>query len=236
MVAAAPRSVTSPGRCRGRINYDRDETVVDTPVSDEVKRARQETLNNYSVDILGVKGPRWQGSVTVSNSKYTRPFSDGKLGNTLSVSLINSKDSRTLLGATCSYDNVHDHAFTRGDVTTDWNHSTALNQRELRESFDKVHSTALTATAKKRQGLQQYRSPVERELSFAQEQREAKQRAARERKELVDKYGAEGAEIMLQAASMPKPVRRPQLKATKDDLIAVAQLPFSEDLAAEDTS
>lgn len=70
-----------------------------------------------------------------------------------------------------------------------------------------------------------YQCPIDRESAFATAQRKAKEQAVADRRALADRYGDECGAIMAQILAMKQPERKPKIKATRDDLEAVQQLP-----------
>lgn len=71
-----------------------------------------------------------------------------------------------------------------------------------------------------------YKSPWQREEAFAGSLRQTKQAAAAQTAALLRQYGPEGAAAMQQILAMKKPDRPAiQIKASRDDVMAVQQLP-----------
>lgn len=73
-----------------------------------------------------------------------------------------------------------------------------------------------------------YVSPSRREEEFAAGLRASKEAAAAQAATLKQQYGADGAAAMQQFLAMRHPDRRPlRIKSTREDLVAVLQLPMA---------
>ncbi|WIA35424.1 hypothetical protein OEZ86_003867 [Tetradesmus obliquus] len=217
----------SPGRAHCQLSYPREEKVLEVEVLDKVKAARQEVLEHYKADFLGVRGPNWINSSFVPDSKYTRAASDEHLANQVLPSSFVPADLRsTKLQASCTYDKERYHAFTRGEVTTGWNHSTQLTCQEQRQWQQRLDGKAATATMKRTGELKSYVTPTQRQAALSTSLRSAKEAAVQQQASLVQKYGPEGAAAMATILAMPVPDRPPvAIKASHEDLAAVQELP-----------
>ncbi|KAF8060593.1 hypothetical protein HT031_004770 [Scenedesmus sp. PABB004] len=208
------------GRAGASLNFGRGEQVVTTPV-----RAARLELQDYSSTFMGVRGPQWLGSSFVPDTKYGRAASDERLANQLlAASLVPSDLRATRTAAGAAFDALHrDHAFTRGDATTGWNHSTELTRAERRRAQAALDGAAAAATARRVARVRRYVSPQQREAACAGGRRAAKEAAAAQGAELAARYGPDGAAAMLAMPARSWPPAA--LKATRDDLAAVRCLP-----------
>eukprot|EP00878_Enallax_costatus_P021568 GHUV01022845.1.p1 GENE.GHUV01022845.1~~GHUV01022845.1.p1 ORF type:complete len:235 (+),score=77.46 GHUV01022845.1:1186-1890(+) len=216
----------SPGRAHCQLNYPREEHVVEVNVLDKVKQAKEDVLQHYKADIMGVRGPQWINSSFVPNAKYTQAAADEHLPNQLTASNFQPADLRHTKTCNQQYDKQKDHPFTRGDCTTGWNHSTEVTKIDKRVWLQQLDSKAGAATVQRKQEVKRYVSPQKREEQFAGTLRNTKELAAAQKDDFEQQYGPEGAAAMKQILAMKVPERRPvQIKATKDDLAAVDSLP-----------
>jgi hypothetical protein len=98
---------------------------------------------------------QWTCSTALPDSKYTKLASDSHLPNQALPSTFDASDMRhTKSPPRQRYDTQHYYAFTRGEATTGWNHSTELPRR-LQQSvqLQQQDGKALAATAKHRQHI-----------------------------------------------------------------------------------
>jgi hypothetical protein len=96
---------------------------------------------------------QWTCSTALPDSKYTKTASDTHLANQVLASTFCPTDlRRTKSPPRQRYDAEHYYAFTRGEVTTGWNHSTEVPSRfHQTKQLQQKDSKAMTATAKHRQ-------------------------------------------------------------------------------------
>eukprot|EP00879_Flechtneria_rotunda_P000723 GHRR01000843.1.p1 GENE.GHRR01000843.1~~GHRR01000843.1.p1 ORF type:complete len:236 (+),score=76.96 GHRR01000843.1:1770-2477(+) len=213
----------SPGKARCQLNYPRTEQVVDVNVLEKVKAARQEVLQQC--DVMGVSGPQWRNSSQVTDNKYTTAASDEHLSNRLLARNFIASDVRKTKTRE-TYDKQRCHAFTRGDVTTGWNHSTELIKQQQCKWQQQLDSEAKETTLKRTQRLGKTITLVERQNVLAQSLRATKEAAATQEAAFVKQYGPEGAAAMRLIMTMSVPDRKPiTIKAKKEDLLAVQNLP-----------
>lgn len=98
---------------------------------------------------------QWINSSFIADSKHTQAASDDHLANQLLASSFVPSDLRsTNLRPTCTYDKQRYHAFTRGEVTTGWNHSTEVTVKERKQWQHQLDSKAVSATVKRTGQLQ----------------------------------------------------------------------------------
>lgn len=96
---------------------------------------------------------QWTCSTALPDSKYTKVASDAHLPNQVLASTFCPSDlRRTKSPPRQRYDTEHYHAFTRGEATTGWNHSTVMPSRHQQAvHMQAVDSKALAAAKKHRQ-------------------------------------------------------------------------------------
>ncbi|GBF95344.1 hypothetical protein Rsub_07772 [Raphidocelis subcapitata] len=226
----------------------------------QVEAARQEVILKYHRGTLGVRrGTEWNPSVEVARSKHVPAASSEALANALPPCRLRADDARRAslrpaAAVTGTFDAVHRyHAFTRGDATTGWEHSTLTRPSEQRRWLERLDARVAAAAGRRSQSAPRAArgdgSPprpglVERERTFAEARRAEKERAAETRRKWVRAYGPDGAAAMEAAAAAAArrqgfasgcgdgggggPAvsrRRVLIPLTADDLRAVVALP-----------
>ncbi|GFR46348.1 hypothetical protein Agub_g7920, partial [Astrephomene gubernaculifera] len=239
-VASTPTPAV-PGRA-GKVNYGLHDAVVRLPVLDKVKEAKKATIESKP-DILGVRGPVWNGSVELQPGKHHQNFSGTLLSNTLTPNLLNSKDVRKLTGTTaCRADKeaaLLDRSKSPSQLPGGWNTSTVTpGPREAQRMLAAGTAAAQTAT-RRCSPPPGYVDPYSRQVAFSTAVRAAKADSGADMQELTARYGPEGAQAMAailaaQAAagccsSSPcsrqgRSGSRPAPRATRADLEAVRAL------------
>jgi hypothetical protein len=95
---------------------------------------------------------QWVPDTQLRGPKYSRKFSDLSLDNLLSSTSIIPRDFRHTTCSTYHPKSTY-HAFTRGDVITGWNHSTALTPQEKVAWQQQLDSRAQQRTLRVTQSL-----------------------------------------------------------------------------------
>lgn len=97
-------------------------------------------------------------STSLPDSKYTKTVSDTHLANQALASTFVASDIRhTRSPPRQRYDTQHYHAFTRGEATTGWNHSTQPPSRHQQaRQLQQQDGKALAATAHHRQRIERW--------------------------------------------------------------------------------
>jgi hypothetical protein len=100
---------------------------------------------------------QWTCSTALPDSKYTTTASDAHLANQVLAGTFCPTDLRhTKSPPRPRYDIEHYYAFTRGEATTGWNHSTEVPSRfQQTRQLQQKDVKAMTATAKHRQHVKQ---------------------------------------------------------------------------------
>jgi hypothetical protein len=153
--------------------------------------------------------PQWDASVEVVRGKHVKAAAAERLGNMVSPSSIDASDVRhaslrRAASAGAPFDALHarDAAFTRGDCTTGWEHSTSIGRFQLARSLVQLDSKVEKAGPRRARSLPRARPTlVQRQAAAAGAARATKQRAARQRREWAAAFGPEGAAAMEAAAA-----------------------------------
>jgi hypothetical protein len=162
------------------------------------------------------------------------------LANILPVSSLCSRDARgatvTRAAGAGAFDALHhrDHAFTRGDATTGWEHATSTGPPEQRRWLAVLDGKVSGSRERRAKSVpRDYKTLVARQQEFSDALRGARQARVEERRTWARSFGPEGAAAMERAAAAeaararmgagPRP--RPRVRPSADDLRGVAALP-----------
>lgn len=96
---------------------------------------------------------QWINSSFVPNGKHTQSAADETLANQLLVTSFRPADLRRTKSCNQQYSKQRDHAFTRGDCTTGWNHSTEMSRIEKRVWLQQLDSKAAASTVKRKEQI-----------------------------------------------------------------------------------
>lgn len=106
---------------------------------------------------------QWNTSVEVVRSKHVSAVSSRALHTSLLPSSLNPRDARSASlpranSLTGTFDAVHRyHAFTRGDATTGWEHSTSLSGVERRQWLQRSDEKASRRSERRCKSVPRYR-------------------------------------------------------------------------------
>lgn len=94
---------------------------------------------------------QWIHSSFAPNGKHNQLAADETLANQLLAGSFQPADLRRTKSCNQQYNKQRDHAFTRGDCTTDWNHSTEMTRTDKRSWLQQLDTKAAAATIKRKQ-------------------------------------------------------------------------------------
>jgi hypothetical protein len=124
---------------------------------------------------------QWDSNTVINQSKYTHHFADQKLDGTLKPTDLKAGDLRTITGTFKFDSSLKSAAFTRGDVTTGWDHTQTPNHKSLKQELQRQGEKAAAATKAGSRSISSkgYTSPSRREEKFMEQQRQAKDKVRR---------------------------------------------------------
>jgi len=139
--------------------------------------------------------------------EVVRSAASESLANALPPAILNPRDARSASLhrspiVSAPFDALHhrNHAFTRGDATPGWAHSTATTPMEQWRWLACLDARAQREEPRRRRRAESlprdHQTLVEREAAFARRVREEKERRVEVRRGWVRSYGAEGAAAM----------------------------------------
>ncbi|KAI8475987.1 MAG: hypothetical protein J3K34DRAFT_477150 [Monoraphidium minutum] len=207
-----------------------------------VKAARAEVIHKYHRDTLGLRHPQpdWNASAEVARSKHTPAAAAEALHNALPAAALRAADARAAslprAARAGAFDARHhrDHAFTRGDATTGWAHSTETGAAERGRWLAALDARVSGGAARRCRSVPRGRPTlVARAAAAAGAARASKERAVEQRRAWAAAFGADGAAAMAAAAGATAaraargagPRARPRVGASAEDLWGVAALP-----------
>lgn len=199
-------------------------------IRDEIRANRQIVKEQFTQDVLGVRGTKWDGSVHMFPGKNSCITSDRALTNTLTTSHITANDLRTIMGTKhVRADKVAATYMSRNQHTGTWNASTYFERAEVIKRAEDITAKSVKATQSVRSELlvNGYITPVQRSAAVNLRIRETK--AGGDEQELEQLYGADGAQAMRDTMKLPTygraPPRHHRSRTTPEDLAAVEALP-----------
>jgi hypothetical protein len=97
---------------------------------------------------------QWIVTTWLPDTKFGTTSSDERLANVLSPTSLIAADMRYAVARRAArFDPRHDHTFTRGDVTTGWDHATQICHSKLATQAASQAVAAAAACAVRRRNL-----------------------------------------------------------------------------------